>query len=165
VWSTIPATCTSAWVSTPPVTGRPASAIVGMSSPFLAGTEMAPRGTGRADRALLGQQRSGSYQVTAVPAPRGSTSSRRTPAGGSGTRHAHAVSYVQSQAGARRQNAPSLTEPVADRRETHRKGPIRNLTHTILRKCHVPDRFPPERPVDALALGCSSCRASWLRVS
>ena len=31
---------------------------------------MAPQGTGRTDRALLGQQRSGSYQVTAVPAPR-----------------------------------------------------------------------------------------------
>jgi hypothetical protein len=37
-WSTRPATCTSAWVSTPPVTSRacPASAIVGMSSPFSA---------------------------------------------------------------------------------------------------------------------------------
>jgi hypothetical protein len=59
-----------AWVSTPPVTSRPASAIVGMSSPFLPGTGMTPQGTGRPDRALLGQQRSGSYQVTAVPAPR-----------------------------------------------------------------------------------------------
>jgi hypothetical protein len=31
---------------------------------------MAPRGPGRTDRALLGQQRSGSYQVTIAPGPR-----------------------------------------------------------------------------------------------
>jgi hypothetical protein len=42
---------------------------------------------------------------------------------------------VQSQAGVRRQDAPSLTEPVADLPQTHRKDPIRNLTHTTLRKC------------------------------
>jgi len=32
-WFTTAATCLSAWVSTPPMTGRPASAILGMSSP------------------------------------------------------------------------------------------------------------------------------------
>jgi hypothetical protein len=32
-----------------------------------------------------------------------------------------------------------LAEMVADRRETHRKDPIRDLTCTILRKCCEPD--------------------------
>lgn len=41
---------------------------------------------------------------------------------------------------ARRQNAPSLTEPAADRRSHTGERPIRNLTRTILRKCHVPAR-------------------------
>ena len=66
-------------------------------------------------------------------------------AGGSGTGHAHAVSCVHGQAGDRRQDAPSLFGPVADPRETHRKGSVRNLTHAILRKCCVPDRAVGQR--------------------
>jgi hypothetical protein len=136
--ATIPATCTWAWVSTPPVTSRPASAIVGMSSPFLAGTGMAPRGTGRTDRELLGQQRWGSYQVTAVPAP-------RVPHPPAGPRPAvreqdtpYAISHVQGQAGG----------PAAERAKPHRTGcgspadiPARSNPQphrTILRKCCVP---------------------------
>src|SRR5260221_10762824 len=56
----MPATCTSAWVSTPPVTSRacPASAIVSMSSPFFA------KGLGWHRRAGTGgQSTSGTTEV------------------------------------------------------------------------------------------------------
>jgi hypothetical protein len=82
---------------------------------------------------------SGSYQVTAAPGPAGYTPSRRTPAGGSGTGHADAVSCVQSQAGARRQNAPSLAEPGCGLTKTHRKTESATPTHhhseEVLRAC------------------------------
>jgi hypothetical protein len=71
------------------------------------------------------------------PGPAGYTSSRRTPAGDSGVRHAHAVSYAQSQAGGRRQDAPSLAEPRCGS-AGNPKDPIRNLTCTILKKCYAP---------------------------
>lgn len=117
------------------------SAIVAMSSPFLAGTGMAPRGPGRADRTLLGQQRCVRLLSShARPGPASCTSSRRALAGGSGTGHAHAVSCVRGQAGDRRQNAPSLSLK-RPRILGETPGMMKSATHyLILRKCCVPDR-------------------------
>jgi hypothetical protein len=109
-------------------------------SVLVAGTGTAPPGTGRTDRALLRHQRSGSYQVTIVSARRAYTSSRRTPAGGSGSGHARAVSYHEGQARVRRQDAPSLPELGYGSGHRHTgKTKIRTVTSTILRKCyHAP---------------------------
>jgi hypothetical protein len=90
---------------------------------------------------MSGQSTSGTTEVRLLsghgrPGPAGYTSSRRTPAGDSGVRHAHAVSYAQSQAGGRRQDAPSLAEPRCGS-AGNPKDPIRNLTCTILKKCYA----------------------------
>ena len=95
---------------------------------------------GTAGPGTNGQSTSGTTEVRLLsghgrPGPAGSTSSRQAPAGGPGTRHAHAVSCVQGQG----------QGPAAERAKPYRTGcrspadPIRNLTHTILRKCSVPD--------------------------
>ena len=60
-WSTTAATCMSAWVSTPPVTGAAVSAILAMTSPSTRTPDWERgrgwrRRPGRADRALLGHQ-------------------------------------------------------------------------------------------------------------
>src|SRR5436190_18332835 len=95
-----------------------------------------PAGTGRTEH--FRDITSGSYQVTIAPAGWLVASCRTATAGGSDSRHAQAVSYHQSQAGAGGRTQPASPGTVT-RHKTTAPRPGNHHPHLILRKCYHPD--------------------------
>jgi hypothetical protein len=119
-WSTTAATCTSAWVPAPPVTGMACSAILGMTSPspWCQFSLVPVPDSGEGEAAGPGAARTKHFRDTEGQAP---TWSRTSPAGGShppaspgltvrrqDTRSA--VSYAQGQDRDQRQDPASMRE-------------------------------------------------------
>jgi hypothetical protein len=117
---------------------------------------MAPPGPGRADRALLGQQRSGSYQVTVAPARR-AAHPPVGPGGRFGRKTRSRGQLLPEPRRARRQDAPSVAEPwpqiagVPERSQTrphphHFEKVLLPLPDRETRPCRVRDRPGPWDP-------------------